>query len=543
MSPSYNDIVLLNDETHLSNEEIKKRVNLGIMIADCFPKDVFAYLSVCQPSVGCLNRCSFCSQEAGTQLRFLNGASIRTIAGALRRATKIITYKRNYKPGILFPYLDNDIGSYPFLLDYLVAADSLGVRVRISTIGWSRKNAQLNEMHQKILQKYVHTLAGVRFSLTSYSAAWRTSRSEFILDFINSIQTYHSLLRLKDSEGNSGVCIDIDFKPDILPCKVEIIQYDGYQLICGDSYFVVVHTSKQEVGKNQKCWLVTKVDDYASAVRTVKKAGLFPVDDSIDQSFCIVNGHVTTLKNEDGVYYGFYPDSSQHTTDGIFFFPKTETRLGGVFNACWPLREFRNYIQSQSVDIATYDDMLRVEQIFITCTKHVPHRKEYLQEYFAPMFDALCKVLEALEIHPMSLFDNKLVRDRGMIRNSGRAYYEFRQIASGPNIMVVPDPVLSADNTDIVWRIFPAMISQSSQPMSEIGRKSSIPIPSKQCCEESYNDKLCLIAWEVDAPSHSHNRNDGTLRDSLIIPIADFVDPMKTYNLTEGKKLFLLPGV
>ena len=102
-------------------------------------------------------------------------------------------------------------------------------------------------------------------------------------------------------------------------------------------------------------------------------------------------------------------------------------------------------------------------------------------------------------------------------------------------IKVVPDPVLSADNTDIVWRIFPAMISQSSQPMSEIGRKSSIPIPSKQCCEESYNDKLCLIAWEVDAPSHSHNRNDGTLRDSHIIPIADFVDPMKTYNLRQHR--------
>lgn len=545
MGEIYEEIVRLKDEEFLSKAEMEKRLQLGRMIVANFPPNIFEQLSVWQPSVGCLNRCSFCSQEAGTQLRMLDGKSIRTIAGAFRYAARewnipSITYKRSYKPGILFPYLDNDIGSYPYLLDYLAAADSLNVRVRISTIGWSRKNKRLNKMHENIVQNYSRVLAGVRFSLTSYSSGWFTNRPEFVKDFINALQIYRPLIRLNDPEGNSGACIDIDFKPDIAACPIDRIEAGKWKVICGDSYNLVMD-AKETLNAACDSYLVIGNMNVMQAVEMIENhiaaqtANHFP-------PACVMNGRTVLLKNEDGIYYGFYPKESGHVTDGIFFFPSSENRKGGIFNACWPLRELKDYIGKQDNLKTSYAKIRKMCQNFMVFEGHAQHRRKYLQESFFPMFSALCDIMEAVGFPAETLFDRMIVRDRGMIRNSGRAYYEFKRIASGSNIMVVPEPVLSQETNDEVWRIFPAKVTSASQAVNIMGRKSRVTDLKEEHAAENPDHQTYLVAWAVDPPSHSHSRRDGTIRGEYRIPITNFVTPLLSFDRAAGIAAGLVPG-
>jgi len=531
------DVVLLIDEVQISPDERDNRIGLGRLIAETFPSKVLTNLSVLQPAIGCLNRCSFCSQESGVLMRMIDGKSIRTIAGALRYTLKtleipFLTCQKSYKPGVIFPYLDNDIGSYMYLPDYLVAMASLGVRVRTSTIGWSRKNSSLNEMHSYIVRNCRHMLAGVRFSLTSYSAGWVSNREEFLLDFINSIRTYRPLMGLKDEDGNEGACIDVDFKPEVIPCKVELYSTRGMDVIRGKNYYVISKAGTH----SEEAWLMIETNDTPDVLRCL--------NDFCNSGVCeskVIHGKLNHLKNEDGSYYGFYPDLSRDITDGIFFFPKSQRRNGGILNACWPLREFEDYIKSSGEQMATYDDAIRLCLKFVSGNALDLERNEHLAKTFVPMFKGLCRVLDALEFPPCSLFDRKVIRDRGIIRNSGRAFYEFRNIVSCPNIMVVPEPLLCSSEYDLVWRIFPTMIFDATQNDAVIGKKSRVVLD----VEDGKGEKtqLWLVAWEVDAPSHSHNKTDGSFRSEWVVPLSDFVNPMLVYDLKSGKDEYLMPGI
>ena len=53
-----------------------------------------------------------------------------------------------------------------------LAYQELGVVTRISTVGYSRHNSKLNEVHRKInTLEYLHYLGGVRISFTPYAIA------------------------------------------------------------------------------------------------------------------------------------------------------------------------------------------------------------------------------------------------------------------------------------------------------------------------------------------------------------------------------------
>lgn len=535
-------LVCLIDESHLSEHEVLKRVNLGELILENFPKEVFEDLSVWQPAVGCLNSCSFCSQEAGTELRMIDGASVRTIAGAFRYAVHywsmpFITHHRKYKPGIIFPYLDNDIGSYPYLIDYLAAAESLNLKVRTSTIGWSRKNVMLNAMHESVVKKHRHVLAGVRFSLTCYSSAWVSNRTEFVEDFINAIRIYRPMLGL---DGDHGACIDIDFKPDIVSCCVHEDQKGEFQEISGGAYHLVIRRAKvAQDSIVEACVIIGDIQmlDLTKVVtgedeEKLRKHGIQ-----------VIHGHAVEYKNEDGIYYAFYPDASRDVTDGIFFFPTSEKRKGGVFVACWPLREFEDYISTNKFVVSTYDDIQRLCQEYVLSLAHLPQRQNYLEKSFVPFLSALCYILQSVDVPVNSLFDRSIVRDRGMIRNSGRAYYEFRNIASAPNIMVVPDPVFTQPVIDKVWRIFPSKIFVETHAVKGIGKKSLISDWSDIPIENRTYDEIYLIAWEVDAPSHSHLCRDGSRMRAYKVPITQFITDIVSYDRTAGKEAGLLPGI
>ena len=79
--------------------------------------------------------------------------------------------------------------------------------------------------------------------------------------------------------------------------------------------------------------------------------------------------------------------------------------------------------------------------------------------------------------------------------------------------------------------------------MKGIGKKSLISDWSDIPIENRTYDEIYLIAWEVDAPSHSHLCRDGSRMRAYKVPITQFITDIVSYDRTAGKEAGLLPGI
>src|SRR5580698_2635761 len=153
----------------------------------CVPDEAFTRLQYLQPQVGCGNFCSFCSQEAGRDLWQLTRDGLTSLLDGIhtvlteRRRTStsrdlgLGSARRGHRQGVLFPYMDNDIFSYPYLDVFLSNLyDRFGATTRISTIGFNSRNATLSEMHNRICLELPHTIEAMRISVSEYAIGWRS---------------------------------------------------------------------------------------------------------------------------------------------------------------------------------------------------------------------------------------------------------------------------------------------------------------------------------------------------------------------------------
>lgn len=531
--------LLLDDETTLSSEEYERRLSFSAVLRECVPREVLENLSVFQPSAGCLNLCRFCSQESGALLQYLDGASVRTLAGGMKAAmlhwgVPFVSCNRDYKPGILFPYLDSDVGVYPYLVDYLIAVSSLGVKTRISTVGWPRSNQTLNDMHKKIVNDYCSLLGNVRFSLTPYAVGFKADPEEFVLDFASALSIYKPLLGLK---GLTGACIDVCLPPDILAGQLEIRHTAAHStwLSCGE-YSVAVCAPDLQAPAEATLFIGAVGDIGQAQIEEFAQGG----GSGLRPELHAEHGRFYPLSNADGLYYAFIPDSGKSHTDGVFFYPKTGTREGGLLDARWPLRAFRDDAgipTGQGDNSALYEQLC---QIHIEKTeRHSTRRAKYLRLHLQPLIHTLCQIFALAGIDSGLIFDPTVVFDRGIIRNSGRAYGEFRKIASGKNITVVPDSTPNQKTRREVWRVFPVQAVHNRNLHGLYGLKSR---PSSDV-DLNLNQEPVLAVLAVDPLSHSNTYKDGMQRRAIYIPIGKYVRPLKTITFPAGKNEGLIPGL
>lgn len=146
----------------LSMEDQHRRKELVEQLR-ALPREALQTMRHFQTQVGCLNRCSFCSQSAGTTLWNMSRQDLANIVAALKTVSLewarddgevcadpldtsgvfspqfvmpkhgLIGNKRNDRPGVIYCYLDNDPAAYPHL-DEMVKwlHEDLGVQVRIA---------------------------------------------------------------------------------------------------------------------------------------------------------------------------------------------------------------------------------------------------------------------------------------------------------------------------------------------------------------------------------------------------------------------------
>lgn len=151
---------LLSDETDgIVLEDYEERKRIINALENEVDSNVLGKIRHFQPQIGCLNACSICSKHARSNVAWWNIkrqrnviAAIKHVALKFRKEKPYISWDRdNHRSGVIFSYLDNDIGNYYYLNEFIqLMYAELGVSTRISTVGYSRHNELLNEMHKKI---------------------------------------------------------------------------------------------------------------------------------------------------------------------------------------------------------------------------------------------------------------------------------------------------------------------------------------------------------------------------------------------------------
>lgn len=468
---------LLMDENQISEQDFLERQRLIVEFKK-MPEEFFSKLRHLQPQVGCLNACRICSKLAEPRVEFWTESRLRNIIAALKYAspqkesrTSIVTYDRKeHRNSVVFPYLDNDVGNYPYLDKFInLLKDELGVTTRISSVSFSRHNEQLNKMHCKISQNGSKGLGGVRLSFTPYEIGWeckssRFSQFDYILDMANFLKIYKPYFE-KIGSGSRETCVEIRYKPLVRNAEVYVTEVLSHKVICTENYLLIskykdieLHESKIKDPYDHKICLTEEpnmffcIDLYTNVknIDEVKRIShKFIIGNSMEENYEL--SEVYLMKNHDGVYYTINPRITENGNYGMNIYPKTEKRKmsGYIITERFFLNALISYKKTKklkSLDVfpdATWEDVYNVIEI---CKKTAYSYKvngkiekyEYIINEVLPMINAYISVLQEAEYDASMLFDYEFSIDTGIICNLGRAVNEFCGLTSKENEPLTP---------------------------------------------------------------------------------------------------------
>lgn len=447
-----------------------ERENL-INVFEKMPIEFFSRMRHLQPQIGCLNCCSICSKFASKNSEYWTTNQIDNIVYALkvvgqkyRKNKPLLVWNREeYRPGVVFSYLDNDIGSYPYLDYYLEKMyNELGVKTRISTIGYSRYNTKLNEVHKKINDSLLETLAGVRLSFTPYAIGWQDneqfSKKDYALDMANFLSIYKNYYSYAGS-GSRQMCVEIRYKP---LCKAsEVITTDilGHYIIMCDKYLFV---SKE---KNIH-FSISQVDDaYDHSISIDNDPILFNkyylketiTDKEIEKiihglkenndKYILVKENCKTymFENKEGTYYTFDPHIEENGCYGIQIYPYNDKRKksGYLITERFFLNVLFKYMKNINKDDVTWENVDEVLSLLSNLSdeyynKGMSEVSQYIKNEILDTLNWYVYALKNAEYSPDVFFNANFTIDTGVICNLGRGYEEFKDITSMYNEPLTP---------------------------------------------------------------------------------------------------------
>ncbi|WP_393966266.1 NADAR family protein [Exiguobacterium sp. S22-S28] len=504
----FRSIAILESEGSYKSVSVENLVKRHQLIEQLrtVPADMFRNLRHLQPQVGCFNRCSFCSQSAGSSIWYLNHEGLKNLFSALKtvaidhanahKTQQGIPYLREklyldenqkihadvklpkygllgygrdtHRPGVLYCYLDNDISTYPHFDSYLkYAYEDLGVTIRISTVGYSRRNLPLQRMHEEINQTLGAAVAGVRLSLTPYTYGWtqsgertkKTSRDDFQEDVENFLRTYRPLVnRLGTGQRTAGV--ELRFPPlsetrmPFLEVTIDGIHHMavGPYLLRAKEKDILLETSKIEIDDDRKMRVIGEGKPYR----------LYDSDslrcDDIEKLTAAIELHLSEKKykdvqlylfeNEDGPYYVTDPEMSN---DGVYtkhFYPATAKRqYSGYIDAeRYFLNSLLKYKREKGIMLrrqpfteATWSDVrYTLNKMLDESINYNNHTMHYVQNVMSPMVEMYATSLQSAGYPASFFYLSTFTIDTGSICNLGQAYYEFKDLASRPNLPLTP---------------------------------------------------------------------------------------------------------
>lgn len=466
---------LLNDETIISEQDYSIRKKLYDKFSS-LPQDFLSKMRHLQPQVGCFNNCSFCSKSSVCKSEFWNEKSLRNIISALKYSAMNYTKgdlllawdRKEHRIGVTFPYLNNDIAGYYYLDKYIeLCYKELGIRTRISTVGFSRHNKRLNEVHKKICNSdLLFALAGVRLSITQYGRVWedemsKTSLSEYEKDLSNFLSIYKPYYNIFGS-GARKMCVELRFSPLVVKEKVFDLNYNNHKVIIVNNYMFV--SQEKNIILNES----HIIDPYMHSLKISEDPKIFneySIDKKItteDQVIEFLDNNLKNLKpkrkcelylfkNRDGYYYAINPRIDDNGNYGINIYIKTEKRPNSGYliterfflNALCEFKKKKGLRFRDKYELSTWND---VEEVYNICNKIAIDYKsegkldkfEYVVKHILPIIKVYKTALKEANYSSDCFFDSQFTIDTGTICNLGRAYNLFKDITNYINEPLTP---------------------------------------------------------------------------------------------------------
>jgi len=487
------------------------------------PDEAFTRLQYFSPATGCFNRCAFCSQHAGRDIWQLTAGGLTDVATALAEVAAErglrIAAGRIHRPGVLFPYLDNDIASYPHL-DILcaLARDVLQVKLRISTVGYSRHNAGLAVMHQRVAAHYGHVFDGIRLSLTPYTRGWNdkpageTSRAEFTADLANALVTYQPVFgRL--GHGPATAAVELRFAPLAGTGDLTDTAVNGRHVIaCGPHLLISLAGQPEE----PPLTIIERLDQdrqpvFSTAGRRylhVTADGLTPgtaaVSDALtgrlDMPHTTSEVTVFRFANADGDYYAADPDFHP---DGRFtalhLYPATGSRRRSGYTDA--TRHFLNTLLGRKArrglrrrdrfPSAGWEDVAAVLAELAASAGRldggIDHAAaQHLRDSVIPLVTTYADALRLADYPPGVFFSRDFTIDTGQIVNQGRATGLFGGLVSLEGEPMTPREERGFGQASLssirgpIWRLAPAPFAPAGHlaPAACGGKNTPTAVPS-----------------------------------------------------------------
>lgn len=498
----------------ISVEDLGIRVDLARELRK-LPADALSNIRHFQTQVGCLNRCGFCSQGAGKTLWNMPRQALANLISALKTvclehainrglvagnpldgnhvfsadfvmpALGLLGDQRKDRPGVIYCYLDNDPAAYPHLDDVIQwLHEDLGVKVRIATVGYSRRNVMIQQMHERISESLLDGIAGLRLSFSPYTYGWTStaegrgeaSRDEFEQDTAALLTTYRSLFI--NRKGRKGACTELRFRPLIDTTPVHVYEVDGRLTIHCKSYLIIQaepgalsvanitdaksHSNDLDV-IGSRCFVIRAEPEYLERhVRDLAKAvssGL-PLPIQVQDFY---QGLLHRLRNDDGEYFAV---DAERTLKGVFskfFYPHVGTRPNaGMIDG---ERYHLNAMMEAKLNgkCSSWDDVEVLLNGLLAKATNLEGidagAAKYIRTEVVDLLKSYVRVLMIADYPSTAYFDKEQSVDTGHICNLGRAYSEYKTIASRPDLPLTPKherafgPTGELAEEGIAWRL------------------------------------------------------------------------------------------
>ncbi|MEU1762974.1 hypothetical protein [Micromonospora sp. NPDC005652] len=547
------------------------------------PDEVFARLMYFQPQVGCFNRCVFCSQHAGTELWQLTREGLRDVVAALRRAARErphigrIGRDRIHKPGVLFPYVDNDIGSYRYLDEYLrLARDALDAKVRITTIGFSSRNRALVAMHQDIVENLADAIAGLRLSVTPFTVGWTDgnvtgaviSRRQFEADTAAMLALYKPMLE-KVGTGKETMAVELRFRPLVATLPVVDTIVAGRHAILVGPHLVLARREGRRPEANRVVGVVNDVPgrrDETIAPEPVFAHGgdnyvLVTSDrmaaDGIDTYVRrVLAGDlagaecrevtVYLMEHRDGNYYAIDPGFvADGTMRSLVIYPAAPHRTSGyndttrfMLNTLLKQKYRRGYGRRDEFTDATVRDVaaviLRLRRRAAELGRCDELAGRHVQQEVLPLVVSYARALLTAGLDPSLFFSRRFTIDTGQSVNQGRGHVLFKGLLSTNDIPANPweerGNYISA-HKGYVWRVAPMPYSQGGL---------NTPGPARSGRKNDVASEPSLMFVEMD-PRHLEPRDFDTGQPLRRYQVSGV--EIEHVTLKEGQRKLLFPGL
>ncbi len=464
---------LLSDEKEISREDLEVRKKLYSEFMD-LPENFVSKMRHLQPQVGCFNNCSFCSKFSVCKSEYWSLPTLRNIISALKYTSLNYTHddfllawdRKEHRTGVIFPYLNNDIASYPYLDQFIeLCYRELGIRTRISTVGFSRHNDVLNQVHKNICGGgLLCALGGVRLSISQYGRVWeeqnqRSSLEEYCEDLANFLAIYRPYYE-EFGSGSRKMCCELRFNPLVENARVFTFSYQDKFVIATANY---LYLSKEENIHFEETFIQDPYDHSLSftndGVSFYEYNLPFMVEDKeqlisyLDQNELTPERSVDVylFSNKDGIYYSISPKLTSEGNFSLHIYPETDIRTKSGYivterffiNALYNFKKRRGLSLRECYFHSSYDDCYEVVNILKEYSKYYKEtgkieKSTYIMEHVVPLIEVYIQALQKAGYSSDVFFDKNFTIDTGIICNLGRAVNLFKGLTKFINEPLTP---------------------------------------------------------------------------------------------------------